>query len=98
MAEDNRHSITLKVAGREYSLVATAETEHYLRRGADRINAALADYDRRYPSQTLVDKLVFVALTESVSLLSTKRNLDRETADVAKLSGELHSYLDKIKD
>ncbi len=95
MADSNKHSITLKVAGKEYSLVATQESEHYLRLAAETINTALDGYDRRYPNQTQMDKLVLVALSETVSKLVIKRNYDRSSESVSRLERELHSYLDK---
>ena len=60
-------SITLKIAGREYSLkVQSPEMEQLMRLGAESINRTLAVYDQRYPDKSLVDKLAFVTLREAV--------------------------------
>ncbi|MBO4466430.1 MAG: cell division protein ZapA [Bacteroidales bacterium] len=97
MPAQTKHSITLKIAGKEYSLVATQESEHYMRMAADKINAMLADYDTRYPDQTLADKLVFVALTNTISMLVAKKGLAQNTDETAKLEKELKAYLNKIE-
>lgn len=97
MAEQTKHSITLKIAGKEYKIIATPEHEHYYRLAADKVNATLKDYDERFPTQTLADKLAFVALSETVARLTTKRNCDKLVAEYEGLGKELHTYLDKIE-
>lgn len=97
MADQTKHSITLKIAGKEYRVVATPEQEHYYRLAADKVNATLKDYEVRFPTQTLNDKLAFVALSETVARLTTKRNCDKLVAEYDDLGKELHTYLDKIE-
>lgn len=97
MADQTKHSITLKIAGKEYRVIATPEQEHYYRLAADKVNATLKDYETRFPTQTLTDKLAFVALSETVARLTTKRNCDKELAKYDDLEKELHTYLDKIE-
>ena len=61
-------SITIKIAGKDYPLKATSpEMEQLMRLAADSINQKLAAYDAKFPDKTLVDKLSFVALNETVS-------------------------------
>ena len=95
MPDQTKPSITLKIAGKEDTLVATQESEHYMRLSADKINAMLADYDARYPDQTLADKLVFVALMNTISMLVAKKGLAQNTDEIAKLEKELKAYLKK---
>lgn len=97
MVDPTKHSIKLKIAGKEYSLVATQESEHYMRLAAERINQKLSDYDKRYPDQTALDKLAFVALSEEIAMLVSKHNLDKNNEETAKLSKDLRLYLTKIE-
>lgn len=97
MPAKTTHSIKIKIAGKEYTLVATQESEHYMRLAADKINAMLADYDTRYPDQTMVDKLVFVALTNTISMFVAKKGLAQSTDETAKLEKDLKAYLNKIE-
>ena len=97
MPDQTKHSITLKIGGKEYKLVATQESEHYMRLAADRINSMLEEYDAKYPDQTMADKLVFVALMNTISMLVAKKGLAQNTDELAKLEKELKAYLNKIE-
>jgi|GEM_PF-632348 cell division protein ZapA (FtsZ GTPase activity inhibitor) len=97
MVDPTKHSIKLKIAGKEYSLVATQESEHYMRLAAERINQKFGEYDKQYPEQTTLDKLAFVALSEEISMLVSKRNLDKTNDEVSKLAKDLRVYLGKIE-
>ena len=97
MVDPTRHSIKLKIAGKEYSLVATQESEHYMRLAAERINQKLQDYDQKFPDQTTLDKLAFVALSEEISMLVSKHNLDKNNEETSKLAKDLRLYLNKIE-
>jgi len=91
-------SITLKIAGREYSLkVQSPEMEQLMRLGAESINRTLAVYDQRYPDKSLVDKLAFVTLREAVSRLSTERRMTAASDEVKTFETEMASYLDGLK-
>ena len=69
-------SITLKIAGKDYPLKATSpEMEQLMRLAAETINQKLAVYDAKFPDKTLVDKLSFVALNETVSRMSYQKRL-----------------------
>lgn len=97
MVDPTKHSIKLKIAGKEYSLVATQESEHYMRLAAERINQRFTEYDKQYPDQTTLDKLAFVALSEEISMLVSKRNLDKTNDEVSKLAKDVRVYLSKIE-
>lgn len=97
MPVETKHSIVLKIAGKEYKLVATQESEHYMRMASEQINSMLADYNQRYPDQTLSDKLVFVALTNTISMLIAKKGLAQNNEETLKLEKDLKAYLKKIE-
>ena len=69
-------SITIKIAGKDYPLKATSpEMEQLMRLAAETINQKLAVYDAKFPDKTLVDKLSFVALNETVNRMSSQKRL-----------------------
>ena len=91
-------SITLRIAGKEYSLkVQSPEMEQLMRLAAENINLMLAKYDEKFPDKTLVDKLSFVTLNETVALLSTQRKLARAGEEAKALQGDIETYLDAIQ-
>ncbi|MBQ9547630.1 MAG: cell division protein ZapA [Bacteroidales bacterium] len=91
-------SIKLKIAGKEFSLKAKSpEQESLMRRAAERINASLAKYDEKFPQLERVDKLIFVALNESVSALSLREQSEQSTAGLEALAASLDAYLNDIK-
>lgn len=90
-------SIKLKIAGKEYCLVAqTPEAESYMRNAAESINKMLQMYDQRFPDASLQDKLAFVALNETVSMLMSQRKLAVASEESKRLNDEISSYLEKI--
>ena len=91
-------SITLKIAGKEYPLrVQSPEAEQFMRIAAENINAMLAKYDEKFPDKTLVDKLAFVTLNETVSKLSAQRKYQKAVEEAEKLDAQLKSYLANIE-
>lgn len=90
-------SITIKIAGKDYPLKATSpEMEQLMRIAADTINQKLAAYDAKFPDKTLVDKLSFVALNETVSRLSYQKRLSSVSDEANRLFRETNSYLEAI--
>ena len=90
-------SIKLKIAGKEYSLVAKdAEMEHYMRFAARDINQMIETYNKKYPDTQLFDKLVFVALKQKVGKLSSLHKLEVLKVQEDKLEKDLQAYLDKL--
>ena len=91
-------SITLKIAGKEYSLVAKdSEMEHYMRCAASDINAMLSTYDKKFPDKPELDKLVFVALNQTVGKLNALHRLEVINSQETKLEKDLQGYLDKLE-
>ena len=91
-------SITIKIAGKEYSLKASSpEMERCMRLAAEDINKRLSAYDEKYPDKSLEDKLAFVTLNETVSKITALGKLNALVNEVAGLTGELEAYLSGIK-
>ena len=88
-------SITLKIAGKDYPLKATSpEMEQLMRLAAETINQKLAVYDAKFPDKTLVDKLSFVALNETVSRMSYQKRLSSVNEEAKRMLSQTSSYLD----
>ena len=91
-------SITIKIAGKEYSLKASSpEMERCMRIAAEDINKRLSAYDEKYPDKRLEDKLAFVTLNETVSKITAMGKLNAAAGEVSELAGELEKYLSGIK-
>ena len=90
--------ITLKIAGNEYSLVAsTPEMEQLMRLAAESINQRLDAYNTKYATQTLEAKLVFVALMEAMDKLTMKKKMMKLADEMNKFKTETDSYLENIE-
>ena len=90
-------SITIKIAGKDYPLKATSpEMEQLMRLAAETINQKLAVYDAKFPDKTLVDKLSFVALNETVSRMSYQKRLSSVSEEAKRMLSQTNSYLDNI--
>lgn len=91
-------SITLKIAGKDYSLIAQSpEAEHFMRVAAENIRKMMESYDQKFPDKSVLDKLAFVALNETVSMLLAQRKLAKFTDEEAALEAEIESYLKTIE-
>ncbi len=96
--ENSAQSITLKIAGKEYPLKATSpEMEQIMRIAAETINQKLAAYNSKFPDKTLLDKLSFVTLNETIGRLSAQRKCTALEAEVKRLEDETKAYLENIE-
>ena len=87
-------SITLKIQGKEYELVAyTPEMERLMRLAAEEVDGMLAEYDSTYSNVPKEEKLVFAAVREAVGKFRAMKELDMYKADVKSLESQLSSYL-----
>ena len=78
--------ITLKIGGRDYPLTAESEElEQMMRLAAVDVDKALTQFNARFPDTSLEDKLVFVAVQETV-----------RKDEVLSLDSRLASYLEGI--
>ena len=88
-------SISIKIAGKNYPLVAASpERERQLRLAAEEVNAMLLRYDVKYPDTQLVDKLVFVALNQAVGRIAAKEDFAGYTSELHSLEHDLENYLE----
>jgi len=91
-------SITIKIAGTEYPLKADSpQIEQLMRLAAETINHKLAAYDAKFPDKSLVDKLSFVALSETVSRISLQRKVAAIGEEAKSLQKETEDYLENIE-
>lgn len=91
-------SITIKIAGKDYPLKVTSpEMEQLMRTAAENINQKLAAFDAKYPDKTLVDKLAFVTLTETVSKLSYQKKLSAINEEAKRMLEQTSGYLNSIE-
>ena len=87
-------SITLKIQGKEYELVAdTPEMERLMRLAAEEVDGMLAEYDSTYYNVPKEEKLVFAAVREAVGKFRAMKELDMYKSDVKSLESQLSSYL-----
>ena len=87
-------SITIKIAGKDYPLVAaTPERERQMRMAAEDINSMLSRYDEKFPDRALIDKLAFVALNQAVGKIAITEESAKCVDEVRSLECELDSYL-----
>lgn len=90
-------SITLKIAGKDYSLkVSSPEMEQLMRVAAETINKKVAGYDLKFQDKTPADKLAFVALSETVARLSYQKKLSSVNDEAQRLLSQTSGYLDSI--
>lgn len=89
--------ITLSIAGRRYQLeVNSPEEESIMRKAAEQINQQVSLYDRKYSTVQTLDKLAFIALSNTVAMLKYRDEKTTLQNAVDALSGELDSYLKGI--
>ena len=91
-------NIKLKIAGKEYPMVApTPEMEEAMRLAAEEINRKFNSYDLRYPDKPALDKLIIVTLNETVNRIACQKRMQQLGEEVDALQADLDSYLEKIQ-
>ena len=91
-------SIKIKIAGKEYPLMAASpEMEQMMRLAAETINQKLTAYDAKYPDRSVADKLAFVALNETIGRLSCQKKISDAASETRKLQEDVESYLSNIE-
>lgn len=87
-------NITLKIAGKDYSLKAsTPEMERYMRLASEEINKLMAKYDEKFPDRNTEDKMAFVALNETVSKIMNQDKVSSIQEEALSLKSEIDNYL-----
>ena len=91
-------NITLKIAGKEFPIVAqTPEMEARMRTGAEEINEMLIRYDSRFPTMSLQDKLVFIALNQATAKLAVQDGAKELATELSDLVSNLGTYLEGVE-
>ena len=90
--------ITLNIANQNFTVNAdTPEMESLMRFAAEDINKMLLRYDEKYPSRPLLEKVIFVLLTQTVSRLQSQKKFNDVSSENEKLLSELGAYLKDIE-
>jgi len=90
-------SITLKIAGKEYPLIAASpDQERLMRRAAEDINKMLARYDAKFMDRPLIDKLAFVTLNQTMYKYAAQQQLQALNEDIGALNTEIENYLKNV--
>jgi len=91
-------SITLKIAGKDYSLkVSSPDMEQAMRVAADDVNKLFSHYTEIYPDRSPEDKLAFVALLEAVYRFTTQKKAKDLAEELKAFESEVASYLKGIE-
>ena len=86
--------ITLKIAGRDYSLTAQSEEqEATLRRAADAINNRLDAYTLSHPGKTALELMSLVALNETLFRMNVQKEIEQYKSSEEQLGQDLNRYL-----
>ena len=86
--------ITLKIAGRDYSLTAQSEEqEATLRRAADAINNRLDAYTLSHPGKTALELMSLVALNETLFRRNVQKEIEQYKSSEEQLGQDLDRYL-----
>ena len=90
--------ITLKIAGRDYSLTAQSEEqEATLRRAADAINSRLDAYTLSHPGKTALELMSLVALNETLFRMSVQKEIEELKSGEKQLAQDISRYLSDIE-
>ena len=86
--------ITLKIAGRDYSLTAQSEEQEApLRRAADAINNRLDAYTLSHPGKTALELMSLVALNETLFRMNVQKEIEQYKSSEEQLGQDLDRYL-----
>lgn len=91
---EEKHLITLSVAGKEYKIPqVTAAQEHLMRLGAEEINRMYGKYDSLYPTMKIEDKMSMVALQLARNYYAQLDRNNSLQSGLADLESQLAEYL-----
>lgn len=90
--------IKVKIAGREYVIMApTEESEEYIRLAAAAIDQKITEYAVKFPGKNTQDILSFVALNESAGKIALMKKIETIKAEAIALQKDTDNYLDSVK-
>ena len=92
--DENRHKITINIAGKDRTFSnTTPEEESYMRMAAKMITSKVDDYKKKYTGFSDHDALSITALTFVTQLIKERRNND--VGDLEQRIAELNNSLDE---
>lgn len=90
-------NITIKIAGKEFPLSSSGEeSERMMRLAAEDVGKLLAKYDAKMPDRSLEDKLILVALGETVEKIRVHSRISEIAAEADSLKSEIAGYLASV--
>lgn len=90
-----KQRIRLVIGGRAYPMEAESpEMERLLRLAAEDVNEMLAALNEKFPTTPFEDKLMIVAVRESVAKLLSQGNMQRFEDEADALGKDLAAYLE----
>lgn len=87
------YNIKVQIAGKNYNLKVTPETEGEIRMAVAEVNKKISDYLGPFMGHPLEDILTFALLNECISKRDLQQKLDMQKADVGKVADEIENYL-----
>lgn len=91
-------NIKIKIADREYQMVAKSQDdEELIRLAADSINKKIEGYVSKFPGKPMHDILSFVALNEGISSILSRKELETARKEIAELVRNTDSYLNNTE-
>lgn len=97
--EDNAQKISLKIYLRNFeTTVSSPEEEQLTRRAASQLNEIITEYNSLYPDRDIIDKLIFIALQQSVKKLFLEKEIAKIDYEQSQMASQISEYLkDDIK-
>ena len=90
-------SIKIKIAGREYPLLAASpEQEEVIRKAAEDINKKIDHYQEKFPTKGMIEIMSFMALNVCMNNIVLQKKLNDMKEAEEDLAGMLESYLENI--
>ena len=87
------YNIRVQIAGKNYNLRATSETEGEIRLAVAEVNKKITDYLGTFLGHPLEDILTFALLNECISKRDLQQKIGLQKAEVDKVAGEIENYL-----
>jgi cell division protein ZapA len=93
--QNDRLSIHVKIAERDFPLNINREDEEIIRKAAKKINSVAMEYKKKYTGRDVQDALTMSALSFTVQLLRAEDNAVGKTIQnqLSDLNVELENYL-----
>lgn len=93
MMEEKPHSITVKVADKDYNFTATPDKEELIRAAAASLSKKYKAYAQKLPGKDAFDILAFAALNESLTGMTARKQYEAAKLESEKLCADIEDYL-----